>query len=104
MAAWDWNLRSELGQEMLFEEQGAVVSMLVADTRARMDEILERDRYAGPLVDVVLTNRRLTPSQAARAKATEWPVIHHSALPEWLQREFGEPGQQPTGGRAFPVE
>lgn len=104
MAAWDWNLRSDLGQEMLFEEQGAVVSMLVAETPGRLDEILGRDRDANPVVDVVLTNRRMTPSQAARAEAREWPVIHHSALPEWLQREFGEPGQQPTGGRVFPLE
>jgi hypothetical protein len=104
MAAWDWNLRSELGREMVFEEQGAVISMHIADTRASLDQMLERKRCAGPIVDVVVTNRRLTPSQLARAKASEWLVIHHSALPEWLQREFGEPGQRPAGGRALPVE
>jgi len=104
MAAWEWDLRSDLGEELLFEEQGGVILMLLADTPARLDRILERDRHAGPLVDVVVTNRRLTARQAERAEAKDWPVIHHAALPEWLQFEYGEPGQQPIGGRVFPKE
>lgn len=104
MAAWDWSLRSDLGEEMLFEDQGGVILMLVADTPAKLDNILHRDRYSGPVVDIVVTNKRLTAAQSATADALDWPVIHHSDLPEWIQREFGEPGQLPLGGRIFPVE
>lgn len=99
MAAWEWDLRSELGQEMLFEEQGGVISMLVADTPARLDDILRRDRHSGPLVDLVVTNKPPTPSQAACAKLGTWEVIHHVDLPSWLSREYGEPGQWPAPGR-----
>jgi len=104
MAAWGWDLRSELGQEMLFEDQGAVIAMLIAYTAGMVDEILERDRDVGSIIDIVVTICGPTRAQAARARNKGWPVIHHSALPEWLQREFGEPGQHPTGGRVFPVE
>lgn len=104
MAAWEWDLRSDLGEELLFEEQGGVILMLIANTPTKLDEILDRDRHAGPLVDVVVTNRTLTSQQAARAEAKEWPVIHHAALPEWLQQEYGEPGRQPIGGQVFPKD
>lgn len=104
MAAWGWDLRSSLGEEMLFEEQGGVISMLVADTPARLDEILRRSRDVGPQIDLVVTKRALTKLQKRQAEIGAWPVIHHTGIPGWLQHEFGEPGQMPASGYEFAPE
>lgn len=104
MAAWGWELRGSDGEAMLFEEQGGVISMLIADSRARLDSILRRDRNVGPKVDIVVTNRTLSKVQNRQAEAGGWSVTHHSDLPRWIQREFGENGQMPAGGRNLPLE
>ena len=89
---------------MLFEEQGGVISMLVADTPARLDAILRRDRNVGPEVNIVITNRSLSTAQIRQAEAGGWPVIHHSDLPGWIQGKFGQAGEVPAWGRNFPLE
>ena len=104
MAAWGWNLRGGEGEAMLFEEQGGVISMLVADTPARLDAILRRDRNVGPEVNIVITNRSLSTAQIRQAEAGGWPVIHHSDLPGWIQGKFGQAGEVPAWGRNFPLE
>lgn len=104
MAAWGWDLRGGDGEAMLFEEQGGVISMLVADTSVRLDAILRRDRNVCQEVDIVVTNRSLSTVQMRQAEAGGWPVIHHSELPSWIQREFGQPGEIPAGGRNFRLE
>jgi len=104
MAAWGWDLRSADGEELLFEEQGGVISMLVADMPARLDAILRRNRDMGPQPDIVVTNRSLTKAQKQQSELGSWTVIHHTKLPGWLRHKLGEPGQMPAGGRKFAPE
>jgi hypothetical protein len=84
LAVWGWDLHENDGEAMLFEKQGSVISMLVAETPARLDAILRRDRNVSPKVDIVVTNRSLSKAQDRLAEAGDWPVIHHCDLPSWI--------------------
>jgi hypothetical protein len=100
LAGWDWQLRSDIGEEMIFEEQGLVISVYPAETRARLDALLDRPSSNGSFSEIIVVNRPPTPRQQKRIDATQWTVIHHADLPTWLRERFGEPAFSPIGGRS----
>lgn len=84
MAVWGWDLHESDSEAMLFEKQDSVISMLVAETPARLDAILRRDRNVGPKVDIVVTNRSLSKAQDRLVEAGDWSVTHHCDLLSWI--------------------